>query len=80
MRWTADGQSLFVGKQPSPRTWSIARLRVADGRREPVVSFGPSDPAGVVTVALPRISADGKVYAYRYSQYLSDLFVGDGIR
>jgi hypothetical protein len=45
-----------------------------------VVTVAPSDVAGVRTIAAPLISADGKTYACRYNQILSDLFVGDGIR
>jgi len=58
----------------------MARVDLADGRRQAVVTVAPSDVAGVRTIAAPLISADGKTYAYRYNQILSDLFLGDGIR
>ena len=45
-----------------------------------ITTFGPSDPAGVRGLGLPLVSADGKTYAYRYNQALSDLFVGSGLK
>jgi hypothetical protein len=52
------------------------------GRRERLLTFGPSDPAGVrATATVPIVvSADGRTYAYSYRYLLSDLFVGDGLR
>lgn len=78
--WTADSGSLFVSAPTSRRGRDIARLDLVSGRRQVVATFGPSDPAGVRTIGAPFVSADGRTYAYRYNQMLSDLFVGNGIR
>jgi eukaryotic-like serine/threonine-protein kinase len=80
LRWAIDGQSLFVSSARSTRTRDIARLDLASGRRQALATVGPSDAAGVRTVAAPLVSADGRTYVYRYNQLLSDLFVSDGLR
>ena len=64
------------------RRRDIARLELATGRRERLLTFGPSDPAGVrATATVPIVvSADGRTYAYSYRYLLSDLFVSGGLR
>ncbi len=78
--WAADGGSLFVSAPTTSWGRDIARLDLATGRRERLLTFGPSDPAGVRVVGIPRVSADGRTYVYRSEHLFSDLFVGDAIR
>jgi eukaryotic-like serine/threonine-protein kinase len=78
--WTADSRSLIVSAPLAGRGRDIARFDLATGARQLIAAFGPSDPAGVRTIAPPLVSADGRSYAYRYDQRLSDLFVGAGLR
>ena len=78
--WSADGTALFVSAPTTGRARDIARLEIATGRRQVIATVGPTDPAGVRTIGVPLVSADGRTYAYRYSQELSDLFVGSGLR
>ena len=33
-----------------------------------------------MSITSPQISVDGRTYAYRYIQLLSDVHVGDGLR
>jgi dipeptidyl aminopeptidase/acylaminoacyl peptidase len=80
VRWAADGRSIFVVTPSSPTTRMISRIDVANGRRQVVTTIAPSDGAGVRNTSLPLISTDGRTYAYRYSQILSDLFVANGMR
>ena len=80
IRWGENTESLFVATALTARRWSIVRLMPLDGRRQPVVTLGPSDAAGVTAVSVPLVSADGRTYAYRYNQALSDLFIADNIR
>ena len=77
--WAAGGDSLFVSRPTPARGRDLARLDLASGRRQVVNLFGPSDRAGIIGIAPPFVSADGRTYVYRYNQLLSDLFVGDGI-
>jgi Tol biopolymer transport system component len=80
IRWSGDSHALFVTRQLSPRQRDLARLELATGRRNVIGTFGPSDAAGVRFVAVPVVSADGRVFAYRYDQILSDLFIATGLK
>jgi Tol biopolymer transport system component len=78
--WAADGRSLFVSSVTTAPVRDIARLDLATGRRRVITTVGPTDPAGVRGISVPFVSADGRTYAYRYRQGLSDLFVGIGLK
>jgi Tol biopolymer transport system component len=80
LRWSADGRSLFIARARTVSTREVSRLDLATGRRQVLFTAGPSDGAGVGNVSNPVLSADGRTYAYRYNQLLSDLFVADGLR
>jgi dipeptidyl aminopeptidase/acylaminoacyl peptidase len=80
IRWSADGRALFVSRAVSARQRDLARLDLATGRREVIATFGPTDAAGVLAIAPPVVSADGHVFAYRYQQILSDLFLATGLK
>jgi Tol biopolymer transport system component len=80
IRWSADGRSLFVSRALSARQRDLARLDLATGRREVIATFGPTDAAGLLAITPPVVSADGRVFAYRYQQVLSDLFIATGLK
>jgi eukaryotic-like serine/threonine-protein kinase len=80
VRWSADGRALYVSRALATRQRDLARLDLSTGRRDVIATFGPSDAAGVLGIAPPVISADGRVFAYRYQQILSDLFVATGLK
>jgi Tol biopolymer transport system component len=80
IRWSADGRALFVTRVLSPRQRELARLEHATGRRDVLGTFGPADAAGVRSVALPVVSADGRVFVYRYNLMQSDLFIATGLK
>ena len=77
IRWAADGRSLFISTAVARQQMTISQLSIADGTRRPIATISPSDTAGLRSLAPPVISADGRTYAYRYIQTLSDLFVGE---
>ncbi len=79
IRWTADGRAIYVSDyRRTPVT--VYRLDLATGRREPLRSFAPSDPAGVLNLGPVLLSADGRSYVYSYRRILDDLFVVVGAR
>jgi hypothetical protein len=80
IRWSGDGRALFVSREQSPRTRELARVDLPTGRRQVLAAFGPSDAAGLAVVSVPVVSGDGRTWAYRYQQVLSDLFVATGLR
>ena len=59
------------------RIWT---LDVASGRRELVVEIQPHDSSGVYGLETVCITPDGRSYAYHYTQFLSDLYLVDGLR
>jgi eukaryotic-like serine/threonine-protein kinase len=80
-QWLADGKSVYVtstrAEDVLPRR--VYTLDLATGKQF-LRSFGPSDLTGIGRIAPPYFSRDGRAYAYRYSQVLSDLYVADGIK
>ena len=80
IRWSADGRALFVSRALSTAATRSGAARPRDGRRDVIATFGPSDAAGVLAIAPPVVSADGRVFAYRYNQMLSDLFLATNLK
>jgi len=76
--WEKDGKSLLVMKPGTPA--KVVRVYRGSSKVEDVKTFAASDPAGVVTIAGVRFSADRKSYAYDYFRILSDLYVVDGLK
>jgi eukaryotic-like serine/threonine-protein kinase len=79
VRWTKDGQALFVGSS-GDTSCAVSRLDVQAGTRTPWKTFSPADLAGVVAVACPLISADEQHYVFGYTRELSDLFLVEHLK
>jgi Tol biopolymer transport system component len=79
LRWAKDGQVLFIGHR-GETTCVVSRLDLQTGNRTPWKTFSPSDVAGVIGVACPRISGDGEHYVFGYTRNLSDLFLVDHLK
>ncbi len=81
-QWAGDSNSLYVTstrrEDVLPRR--VYKLNLATGRKEFFRTFGPPDLTGISTMSLPKFSRDGAVYTYGYRQFLSDLYVVDGIK
>ncbi|HPC84317.1 MAG TPA: protein kinase [Thermoanaerobaculaceae bacterium] len=80
IRWSADGQAVFVVAAQSRSTAQITRLEVATGEREPWCEIGPADPSGVGGIRDVFITPDGSVYAYHYRRVLGELLLVEGLR
>jgi dipeptidyl aminopeptidase/acylaminoacyl peptidase len=78
MQFDPDGKSVLVRQRGVPAR--IARVFLNSDRREELRQIAPADPAGVLSIAAVRFSADGKSYAYSYYRTLSDLWVVDGLK
>ncbi|MFN2579308.1 MAG: protein kinase [Pyrinomonadaceae bacterium] len=77
--WAADGHSLYVyrrGELPA----RIYRLDLSTERKELWREVMPSDPAGIEFLTAPKITPDGKSYAYSYYRNLSDLYLIEGLK
>jgi Tol biopolymer transport system component len=79
IRWSKDGDSLFVG-QRGETSCTVSRLELATGARTPWKTVSPTDLAGVVGVACPRMAADEQHYVFGYTRNLSDLFLVEHLK
>ena len=79
IRWTMDGNGLFIGRR-GQTACEVSRLDVQTGTRTAWKAFSPSDVAGVTSVACPRIAADEQHYVFGYVRNLSDLFLVDHLK
>ena len=78
-RWTADGQSLYVFKR-NELPARVFRLDVETGKRTPVLSLMPADPAGVSRIPILVMTSDARTYAYNITRDLSDLYLIRGLK
>jgi len=79
LRWTSDGKTLLIGRR-GETSCPVSRLDVQTGARTPWKTFSPTDLAGVVGVACPRISPDEEHYVFGYIRNLSDLFLVEHLK
>jgi len=79
LRWAKDGSTLFVG-QRGETSCPVSRLDIQTGTRTAWKTVRPSDIAGVVGVACPRIAADEEHYVFGYVRNLSDLFLVEHLK
>jgi eukaryotic-like serine/threonine-protein kinase len=78
VNWSPDGRSAFV-YEDAKNSASVYRIDLSSGKRVPMITVAPVDPAGVTSVLDLRMTADGKTYAYSFFRELSDLFLVSGV-
>ena len=79
IRWSGDGESLFVfrkGEIPG----RVRRYHLPRDLETTVAELAPLDRAGVRTLTTVQTTPDGRAYVYTYSQSLADLFLMGGLR
>ncbi|HEX6804431.1 MAG TPA: protein kinase [Terriglobales bacterium] len=79
LRWTKDGNSLFIGAR-GETSCVVSRVNIQSGARTPWKKVSPSDVAGVAGVACPRIAGDEEHYVFGYTRNLSDLFLVEHLK
>ncbi|HEX2652898.1 MAG TPA: hypothetical protein VHN11_04525, partial [Xanthobacteraceae bacterium] len=79
LRWANDPGTLFIGKR-GETSCPVWRVNVQTGTRTAWKTFSPSDVAGVVGVACPRLAADEQHYVFGYVRNLSDLFLVEHLK
>jgi hypothetical protein len=79
LRWAKKENALFVGML-GETSCPVSLLDVQTGNRAAWKTFSPSDIAGVVGVACPRLAADEQHYVFGYVRDLSDLFFVDHLK
>ena len=78
IRWSGDGNALFVFKR-NELPARVDRLEIATGARTPWLELMPADPAGVTRISSVQMTADGHTYAYNVARQLSDLYLIRGV-
>jgi hypothetical protein len=80
IRWSADGQWLFVIHLRSSVQSSadVSRLRIATGELLHWKTLTPPDTIGVNSITGVAIADDEQSYAYSYRRVLSDLHIAQG--
>ena len=77
-KWSADGKSILLWSGDTlPR---LERMDVTTGKRYPLSEIKPPDMTGIVGVALPFSTPDGKAHVYSEYRLLTDLFAVTGLR
>lgn len=79
IRWSADGQSLFVYRMDKLPA-SVFRFPLASRRKELVTQLTPPDPAGVRQVRNIQMTADARRFVYSYQPIISYLSLVDNLR
>ncbi len=79
MRWTPDGNSIFVYR-PSAPPLRVEKVDVKTGRRTLWKEIRPPDPSGVEQVGPIQIAPDEASYVYSYRRRLDDLYLATGLR
>jgi eukaryotic-like serine/threonine-protein kinase len=79
LRWAHDPGILFIGKR-GETSCPVWRVNVQTGTRTAWKTFSPTDVAGVVGVACPRLAADEQHYVFGYVRNLSDLFLVEHLK
>jgi len=76
LRWTPDGQSLYVC-DTSTVPLRVFKLKVSTGERQLWREITPPDLSGLASQMTTVISSDGRSMVYGYSRVLSELFIVD---
>ena len=79
LRWAKGGNALLVGRR-GETSCPVWRVDLQTGARKAWKTVAPSDVAGVVGVACPRIAADEEHYVFGYVRNLSDLFLVEHLK
>jgi hypothetical protein len=83
LRFDATGRFIFVrerSRNPEENRAIVLRVDTRTGQREPWLELQPSDRAGLVTIPMLRLSADGRSYVYTFGRDQSNLFLVQGLR
>ncbi|HEY1434884.1 MAG TPA: WD40 repeat domain-containing protein, partial [Thermoanaerobaculia bacterium] len=80
VRFSPDGQSLYVLERGDGAAFAMARIDIASGERTRWKDIGPAGVDGMTGLPRVLLSADGQSYVYPYVRLLDELFLVDGLR
>jgi Tol biopolymer transport system component len=76
--WSRDGQEIFASNRNGLPA-KVYRLSWKTGRRELMREIAPADRA-VHSIVNMETTPDGRTYAYSCVQYLSELYMVEGLK
>lgn len=71
--------AIYVSPDPESIPLHVLKVNTITGVRQPFVTVAPTDPAGVMVVFPPMITADEKQYVYTLVRDFSVLYVAKGL-
>ena len=80
VRWSPDGNALWVLRPGAARQRGVDRLDVFTGRTTPLFTIDELQGVATPFVAMLSVADDGKSYVYFTATYNSLLFSVEGIR
>jgi len=82
LRWSSDGQWLFVQhlRSSADVIAIISRLNIRSGELRLWKKLTPADPMGVNSITGVAISPSEQSYIYSYRRVLSELYLAEGLR
>jgi serine/threonine protein kinase/Tol biopolymer transport system component len=75
MRWSADGQSIFLYRIFGPLPATVYKLELSTGRRLPWKQLDVQEHPSQLYIVSAQITPNGKWYAFSYASELSELYL-----
>jgi Tol biopolymer transport system component len=75
--WSEDGRALLVAHREGT-SWHVMRYDIATGKKSPVTTVAPVDPAGLRLTGL-TLSPNGRYWVHSYSVLLTDLYLAQDL-
>jgi Tol biopolymer transport system component/tRNA A-37 threonylcarbamoyl transferase component Bud32 len=79
IRWTADGNGIYLRRIENETTANILRLELATGKTTLLHKLHAADPTGTSIFSV-SITPDGHSYGYSYQRELNTLYLVDGLK
>jgi Tol biopolymer transport system component len=78
--WSSDGGSVYVTSTQTAKTADIYKVSIATGKMDLWRTVGAGAGSNSQYVLLPRVTPDGRAYAYAYGYETSEAYVVTGLK
>jgi WD40 repeat protein len=75
-----EADVVYVSPDRAAIPQQIVKVNIVTGRRQPFAAISPTDPAGILALGTPIITADGKRYVGTQIRQVSVLYVATGVK
>jgi hypothetical protein len=76
--WSADNQAIFTSQRSLPI--KIFKINLATGRRELWKELMHTNPAGLLYINAPSLTADASSYGYTYFRVLLQVYLIENVK